>query len=309
MTHYDRDSHSWWIPFPHYVDRNSDKSLLNPLFESFKKIACLNLKPFKFSDAIEALEDVHNLNLQIDRIILISETLKESGDLTNPKYFRNGVNSIEYTYKDNGELTDEFFDNINDIKPKKLSLSFKYGVKGCFDYFRILTFIENVNELELHLDNWSVLWELNFANTIVILKSSNQHPLFIKWKSFKCIFRFNEMNKRFWFSVNKSMKNDSTNESFIHFTDSSFIQLKNHTHITDKHEISKLKDELSELLSEWKYEFEFIIPMHNLDSVEIDDRESSEIIESENGPNFIKELYKSPKFECGFNFFKKYHDY
>ena len=108
------------------MDQDSDKTKLIPTLEPFRRINSLSLSYFSSIDIINSLNDLRDLELQVDCVSLCINNSEESMSLTNPDYFVKGVDSFQFIIQDFNDLTDEFFKNINDIKPSKFGLKFNY---------------------------------------------------------------------------------------------------------------------------------------------------------------------------------------
>ena len=64
---------------------------------------------FKLNEAIEALDNIKDLQLYLDEIYINGNNTEESVALTNPDYFVNRVNSLNFWIAEDHTLPDEFF--------------------------------------------------------------------------------------------------------------------------------------------------------------------------------------------------------
>ena len=289
--------------FPHYIDREIGKGATNPLFDSFKNIAFLNLSQFDINSAIEALKNVRDLELKIDRFTLLLNSSFDSEQLTNPAFFKKGVGLINYYFKNMHYLTDEIINNINLIRPENIRFWMSYGVVDDYDYIRILQNIKSWSNFEFNKTFKNSSW-LTFTNALILIRSNNHDPFFVKWSKFSCSIHINEINQKYSFLKVKS--NDAKNKSltFLKLINSDTIKICDYSNVTNDKEIKQLQNQYPELLSEWENKCEFVIPMKCLDSVDFWENQSTEIINSEYKIDFIKEVCITPKIYWWLDFLK-----
>ena len=116
--------------FPHYISTDEDKCELDPIFESFRKIDYLHLNRFKVKSAIKCLTEAKDLKLQINSLLLYPKTAEELEELTNPVFFVEGVNFIEFILDPSFAFTDIFYNVVSfvissSLKPKINSILFE----------------------------------------------------------------------------------------------------------------------------------------------------------------------------------------
>ena len=105
-------------PLPHFENRRTDRSKLNPIFENFRWVNEVILNSFDFNCSIERLEDIRDLKLHIDKIYIQSKNSEELEALTNPEFYKERVNYIDITIEELILIRKKFFENIDHIKPK-----------------------------------------------------------------------------------------------------------------------------------------------------------------------------------------------
>ena len=275
--------------FPHYIDREVGKGATNPLFDSFKNMAFLNLCQFDIKSAIEVLANIRDLELKIHRISMQVNSSFDSEQLTNPTFFKKGVGLINYYFKNMHYLTDEIINNIDLIRPETIRFWMCYRMVADYDYIRVLQNINSWSNLEF-IKTFKNSWWLTFTNALILIKSNNHDTFFVKWSKFSCSIHINEINQKYSFLKVKS--NDARNKSltFLKLINSDTIKIHNYSNVTNDKEIKQLQNQYSELLSEWENKCEFVIPMKCLDSVDFWENQSAEIINSEYKIDFIKEV-------------------
>ena len=64
--------------------------------------------------------DIKLFELKLNSIDLSIKSIEELNSLIDPQYFRKGIEIIDITFDNFFELSTEFFDNINIIKPNIL---------------------------------------------------------------------------------------------------------------------------------------------------------------------------------------------
>ena len=136
----------------------------------------------------------------------------------------------------------------------------------------------------------------------ILIKSNKQESIFVKWKSFIWYISINKINDDFWFSK-KETDDIHEEQRCLHIINSDEYNFEDWEWVFDKVEMKILNNEfLSETIISGN-EWEFVIPMRYLESVDIPHEQISKIIKHEDKIIFIKELFKAPKFECSLNFF------
>ena len=110
------------------------------------------------------------------------------------------MNEIDLTFIDSFDLSDEFFDNINAIKPKKLSLNFNTKILKSSNIFRIFTKLQWYSNLKLNNDALILNgWRFKFFNVPILLKSNKVDPIFIKWNALDWYFDMKDISDGRWF--------------------------------------------------------------------------------------------------------------
>ena len=278
------------------------------LFESethwnpFYKLFSLFLTYNSYSEAMSILEDIGNIGMKICFVNISASNKEELEDLTNPKYFNKGLSGLEIYLNDTIMLTDTFFDNINQIEFKTISLGFAYGVTGSFDI--IIRILKNVPQsVELNLKHKSALNScfLCFTNVpIKIVQSNCEDSLFVNWNAFTCYVEIDQFHKDFWFSSIDSETTKNTSDTFIHLKYSKEYNF----------DCSKLIDE-SEIMKIYKTKFpnhnlmsecEFIIPMKYLYSVDYS-KSIFSLIYNKDKLEFINEISKAQSIECAVGYY------
>ena len=203
-------------------------------------------------------------------------------------------------FKKNHELSDKFFENINEINLKTLNFKIWNGIIGKFDYIRIMKNIKNGVNLYFWKCSDYDTWVLEFKNVPILIKSNRQESIFVKWKSFIWIVSINKISNDFCFSKRETgaIHND---RRFLYIINSDECNFENWEKVSDK-EVKILNDEFSSDSIISNNDHEFIIPMRCLNYVDISNEQISKIMEHDDKIIFIKELCEAPKFNCSLNF-------
>ena len=270
-------------------------------WKPFYKLFSLNLTYNSYSQAISILEDIWNIGMKIHFVDIKASNKEELEDLTNPKYFSKGLSNLDITLKDTILLTDKFFDNINWIGLKTINFEFAYGITGSFDIIRILKNVPQSIKLNLKHKYATDSCFLCFKNVpIKIIQSNCEDPLFVKWNAFTCYVEIDQFYKNFWFSSIGSETTKDTSETFIHLKYSKEYNF-DCCKLIDESEIMKaykIKFPNHHSMSEW----ELIIPMKYLSSVNYRSKRIPCLISHEDKLEFIKEISKAQKIECAIGY-------
>ena len=285
------------MPFPHFIDKYNWKSMIDPIFESFRKIYELKLTELPTDIAIEYLKDLWYLKLKTGIIYLISHTLEQSESLSNPDYYKNGVNWLHFLFYKIHIITEQFISNINTIKPNELIIEFYDGIFHESDYMRFLTDFSELPHLELKRRTIEPKWKIVFHNATILIKLIDQEFMFIKGATFVWYLKIKELNKNYWFT-NDNNSDKNKDYSFIHLANLDNFKISNYYKVQDINEIKQLQDEFLWHLSESKSKWEFIISMKYLYSADIDKEQASQLLYHEHWEQIIKEIYNAPKFSC-----------
>ena len=84
------------------------------------------------------LKDIKEARIQINILILDVSNEEELEGIIKPEYLRNAVSELGISFNDTIMLTDTFFENMNQIWLKEISLRFTNKVTYSFDIIRIL---------------------------------------------------------------------------------------------------------------------------------------------------------------------------
>ena len=273
------------------------------LFESelcckpFYKLFSLYLAFYSHFQAMSILEDIGNIGMKIWFVKIKASNKEELEDQTNPKYFSKGLSDLNITLKGTIMLTDAFFDNINWIRLQTINFEFAYGISGSFDIIKILKNAPQSIKLNLRhmyaLDSCS----LCFKNVpIKIIQSNCEDPLFVKWNAFTCYVEIDQLSKNFWFSWADSETTKDNSDTFIHLKYSKEYNF-DCCKLTDESEIMKAyktKFPNHHSMSEW----ELIIPMKYLYSVDYQSESILSLISHEDKLEFMKGISKAQNIEC-----------
>ena len=276
---------------------------VSKLFESetcwkpFYKLFFLNLTFNSYSQAMSILEDIGNIGMKINFVDIKASNKEELEDLTSPKYFNKDLSNLEIYLNDTIMLTNTFFNNINWIGLKTISFRFAYGVTGCFDTIKFLKNAPQSIKLNLIHEFAFNSCSLCFKNVpIKIIQLNCEYPLFEKWNAFTCYVEIDQLHKNFWFSSNDSETTKDTSETFINLKYSKEYNF----------DYCKLIDE-SEIMKAYKNkfpnhhsmsEFELIIPMKYLSSVDYKCESILSLISHEHKLEFMNEISKAQKIKC-----------
>ena len=123
------------------------------------------------------------------------DSADEYEELSNPDYFWNEVNHIKFWTDDANALSNKFLNNINAIRPKRLTLMLGELGSGDFDIIKILTNIKFNLNLELLWYIEYTMLKLSFNDTPILIQSNQQKPIIIKCKKFSWNISINEIDK------------------------------------------------------------------------------------------------------------------
>ena len=112
------------LTFPHFYNKSEDNTKLKAEFALFKRVFYINLSYTSFGNSMSVLEDIKTLQLKLNWFSIWSKSLEESELVSSSEYYKSGVGSFSYIFQEYHELSDKFFENINKINPKALSLEF-----------------------------------------------------------------------------------------------------------------------------------------------------------------------------------------
>ena len=107
-------------------------------WKPFYKVNSLYLNYESYSNTKSILEDIWDIGIQINYWDFSVHNTEELDCLTKPEYFSKGLLELGLCFNDTIPLSDTFFDNINQIKMKEISIKFDDEVNGSFDIIRIL---------------------------------------------------------------------------------------------------------------------------------------------------------------------------
>ena len=284
-------------PFPHFIDKDAEKSKLNPIFEPFRKIAPMNFYGVNKEDVIKYLEDAKELELSFKKIFFYPDSTEEIEWITDSEYFKKGINAINLHLNKSIVFSDTFFTNINDIRPYSLLFNFGQEIKEEFELVKILSKIKNCKRLQYSKYCFSDKWNFSFKNTQILVKSNKFEPIFVEWKSFTWEVIMSQLNQQFWFT-----KENSKDETFMHIVELFDLEL-NDFQTWSIEENKPFKNIFSTQLSKSNDEQELIIPMSYLNSVNINDDAESDNNNIFN-KEFIKKIWNSPKITYEIHFSK-----
>ena len=159
---------------------------------------------------------------------------------------------------------------------------------------RIINNIKGWSNLEFNKYYYSNFWKICFVNADICIKSNQEDLIFIKWRKFYCSVNIKEIKDKFWFE--KEDKSQLDNSVFLHLKDPQGFEFCDYARVEDKEETKIFETDHSDNISENSNNWEFIVSMKYLDSVNIDDSQASEIINSENWSLFINEIIRVNTF-------------
>ena len=164
---------------PKYLIDTSKLAESKSCWKPFYKINYLYLGT-SFSQTMSILEDIKNIGMQISFLTLNVSNKEELEGLTNPEYLSNTVSELRILFKDTINLTDTFFENINQIRFNDIEFSFDYGINGSFDIIKIFKNIQQNIKINLNYKNSISICTLYFAKVpIKIVQSNCEDPLYI----------------------------------------------------------------------------------------------------------------------------------
>ena len=274
------------------------------MFNSFKNISDVNLWSLNNEEVIKTLCDIRDLGLRIDRIFLAWNGSENSEKFTNPEFFKNGLNSLDYKFKEIHNLSDVFISNINSLKLSSLSFRLDFKVNGDFDYLKILTHAKNYSYLEFSKWKSSESIDLTFENLPMVIASCLQNSFFIKWRSFMCTIELDKIDKNYWFSKEKPKDCDDAEHTYIHLISSIKYEFKEPLHLSNTSIIKEISNEFSPYLLNCNHKWELIIPMRWLKSVNVKGKQILNFIDNQDLSPLLQEICKATKFNCSFDYHK-----
>ena len=273
-------------------------------WKQFYKIDFLYLIYESYSNTISILEDIGNIGIQIKYLDFSVDSIEELDCLTKPEYFSKGFAELKMYFNDTIPLSDTFFDNINQIKFKEISIEFADEVNGSFDIIRILKNAPQNIEINLNYGYTTNNCSLSFKNVpIKIVQSNWEDPLFVASKNFTCYVEINKLFEDFWFSSTDSETTQNSRETFIHVKMSKEY----------KFNCYKLLNE-SEVVKTYKFNFpdhssmsecELIIPMKYLYSVFYDRNRIHSLISHKDRLEFMNEISKAKKVSFSISYYSE----
>ena len=295
--------YSKWKPLPYFIDKNKSES--NLIFENFKRLDTLHIDCQESVNSIEILTEIQELELKINTVILKWSTSEESNVFTNPDFFKNGVESIQYIFRNSHELSNEFFSNINKVKPKNLSFTFDYFIKGEHDFIRILKNIRSCSKLHFGY-NYRAL-KLSFENVRILIKSDKYDQILVKWKRFAWGIDTTNIDNSFWLSKESITGISKDDLTFIHLIKFDSCEFEDHAPVEDQEEIELFQKGISMNLSKNVNDSEFVIQVNWISQVHINCSDISYFINSKNAWKLIKEIRDTWAFSWNLQFdnFKK----
>ena len=270
-------------------------------WKPFYKLDRLSLYSKSYSNAKSILEDIGNIGIQINYLYFNVHNIEELDCLTKPEYFSKGLSELEICFKDTIPLSDSFFDNINQIKMKEISIEFADEVNGSFDIIRILKNAPQNIEINLNYGYTTNNCSLSFKNVpIKIVQSNWEDPFFVEFKDFTCYVEIDKLFENFWFSSTDSETTQNSCKTFIH------VKMPKEY----KFNCYKLLNE-SEVLKKYKTKFpdhtpmsecELIIPMKYLYSADYNLDNIHSLISHKDRFEFMNEISKVQKISCSISY-------
>ena len=294
-----------WKPLPYFIDKNKAES--NLIFENFKRLNTVYIYYQESVKSIEILTEIQELELKINTVILKWSTSEESNIFTNPDFFKNGVESIQYIFKNYHELSNEFFSNINMVKPKNLSLIFDYFVRGEHDFIRILKNVRSCSKLNVGSNYRASSLKLSFENVCILIKSDNYDPILVKWKRFSWDIDIKIIDQYLWISKEGVTGISNDDLTFIHLIKLDSCEFEDHALVEEQEEIELFQKGISMNLSENVNDSEFVIQVKYLSLVHVNCSDTSYLINNKHVRNLIKEIRDTWAFSWNLQFdnFKK----
>ena len=158
------------------------------------------------------------------------------------------------------------------------------------DYIKILTKIKRCNKIQLINKMLNDEWKLCFSDAFILAKINNQEPIFVKWSKFSCYVEMFKINEDFWISKDRSTGINDQNHSYLHTLGLSMCEFTDYKEVYEKEEIIKLRNKFSSCLSEFKDQWEFIIPMWCLESIDLEEKQTLCLVKNEQERAFMKEI-------------------
>ena len=270
----------------------------------FYKINFLSLTSKSYSKIKSILEDIGNIGIQINSFYFSVHSIEELDCLTKPKYFNKGLFGLKNCFKDTIPLSDTFFENINRIKFKEISIEFADEVNGSFDIIRIFKNAPQNIEINLKYGHITNNCSLSFKNVpIKIVQSNWEDPLFVECKDFTCYVKIDKLFEKFWFSSTDSETTQNSCKTFIH------VKMPNKYKFNCYKMLNK-----SEVFKTYKTKFpdhspksecELIIPMKYLYSADYSRDNIHSLISHKDRFEFMNEISKAQKISCSISYYSE----
>ena len=276
--------------FPHYMESEENEEKFNPQFKPFKKIYYLDYQNYIHSETFELLSEVRYLGLEIKNICLNVNSSLEYEFVSYLDFLWNSINHIKIWTWNANALPEKFLNSINVIRPNRLTLMLREWWMGYFNIIKILTAIKCCLNLELYKYVKCTMFKLSFNNVPVLIQSDQEEPIFIKCKRFSCNIKVNEIDKH-WHINEKSDDIKTNGSQFLIIKSSLYFQFDYFVLIENEEELNLLQNEFP--ISHSDNKLKLIILIEYLDSVDINDSQTVEILNHENRSNFIKLISKA----------------
>ena len=116
-----------------------NENSISPPSNPFKRINFLYLNFYSVDESLSILENFGNLSMLVDYVYLSWDSTIDGESLSNPLFYNGGVSFFNYQFNKIHILSEDFFNNMNQIKPKDIWFELNYGISdGYFDIIKTL---------------------------------------------------------------------------------------------------------------------------------------------------------------------------
>ena len=166
------------------VEEEQEYSYIKKYVANFSRVYRLSLSCSE--DTISKLSNLEDFSFAYDILEISGETSKDIEKLTNPLFFKNGVQNLFYISKKNHFITDQIFMNIRQINPN--FIKFMNNSKSADSFSNLTRMLSNLCEKTTLAINPSFQVEISkllFSNVIIkVLNWKREEPFYYSWSKF-----------------------------------------------------------------------------------------------------------------------------
>ena len=182
---------------------NDNWELINPFFESFKKIDFVNMRAYTSDTNKTHMELIEKASLKPK--LFITEGLQQDlENFANPKFLKQGIDLFYYEPGDSfDKFSDNFIENLKILNPKKIIYS---DIEISEEKLKVVNY--NITKVLTSQDGVSISIDMNqsknvellLKNTTIKSIQSNNDCFYVNWKycKFLCHFYLNFFGLDSW---------------------------------------------------------------------------------------------------------------